>query len=392
MELADIKRAQEIFGELLAGQTERIERMKSAGAAPDYERMEKIIIGVIPGDGIGPIIMEQALRIVRYLLEEPITSGRIDIRMVPGLSVAERAKAMKSIPDESLEVLKSCDVILKGPLDNTSTKGIPSSVAAIRRELELSVNLRPVKNPIKGYDWVMFRENIEGAYIWGSKGIQVDEDFAVDFVVETKQQSMHLAKMAFDYARKNGRGHVTAITKSNVIKLTDGNFLKACREVAQQYSDIAYDERLVDITASKLMDQEFNEDLEVLILPNLYGDIISDVAAEICGGVGTAGSSNIGSHYALFEPIHGTAMMLVNNGRAEYADPSSLLRAASMMLSHIGYMKEADLLSEAMDICGFTEGKIKVTSFTSDASTEEYTDYILKTMESLSCVREKSRS
>lgn len=383
MQLADIKKAQEMFGELLAAQTERIERMKAAGAAPDYEKMEKIMIGVIPGDGIGPVIMEQALRVVRFLLAEPIAGGRIDIRIVPGLAVAERAKAMKSIPQESLEVLKSCDVILKGPLDNTSTKGLPSSVAAIRRELELSVNLRPVKNPLKGYNWVMFRENIEGAYIWGSKGIQVDENLAVDFVVETKQQSMHLAKMAFGYARKNGRGHVTAITKNNVIKLTDGNLLKACREVAGEYPDIVYDERLVDITASKLTDSEFNKNLEVLVLPNLYGDIISDVAAEICGGVGTAGSSNIGSRYALFESIHGTAMMLVDNGRAEYADPSSLLRAAGMMLSHIGYLKEANLLAEAMDICGFTERRIKVTSFTSDASAKEYTDYILETIAKL---------
>lgn len=380
---ADITKAQEIFGELLAGQTERIERMKAAGAAPDYSKMDKIVIGVIPGDGIGPVIMEQALRVVRSLLSASIDSGKIEIRMIPGLSVAERAAAMKSIPDESREVLRSCDVILKGPLDNTSTKGLPSSVAAIRRELDLSVNLRPVKNPLLGYDWVMFRENIEGAYIWGSKGIQVDEDFAVDFVVETKQQSMHLAKMAFEYARKNGRGHVTSITKSNVIKLTDGNFIKACREVAKDYPDIAYDERLVDITASKMTDPEFNENLEVLVLPNLYGDIISDVAAEICGGVGTAGSANIGDHYALFESIHGTAMMLVNNGRAEYADPSSLLRAASMMLTHIGYRAEAKLLSDAMDICGFTERKIKVTSFTADASTKEYTDYILETIDKL---------
>lgn len=383
MKTADIKKAQEIFGELLAGQTERIERMKTAGTAPDYDDMDKIVIGVIPGDGIGPVIMEQALRVVRSLLAGPIADGRIELRVVPGLSVADRAKVMKSIPDESMEVLKSCDVILKGPLDNTSTKGLGSSVAAIRRELELSVNLRPVRNPLLGYDWVMFRENIEGAYILGSKGIQVDEDFAVDFVVETKQQSRHLAKMAFEYARKNGRGHVTAITKSNVIKLTDGNFLKACREVAADYPEIAYDERLVDITASKLTDPEFNKDLEVLVLPNLYGDIISDVAAEICGGVGTAGSSNIGRHYALFESIHGTAMMLVNNGRAEYADPSSLLRAASMLLSHIGYRREAALLSEAMDICGFKERKIKVTSFASDASTKEYTDYILETIERL---------
>lgn len=379
----DVEKAKEKFGELLLSQTERIEKMKNAELHPDYDKLEPIVIGVIPGDGIGPGIMSQTLRVVRSLLAKPIASGKVEIRKIPGLSLNERVKAGKSIPDEALSELHQCHVVLKGPLDNTSCAEIPSSVAAIRRELELSVNLRPVRNPVLGYDWVMFRENIEGAYIWGSRGIQVDENLAVDFVVETGLQSMHVARMAFEYARKNGRRHVTAITKCNVVKLTDGNFLRACRAVAGEYPDIEYDERLVDITASKLTDPEFNQGLEVMALPNLYGDIISDVAAEICGGVGTAGSANIGTKYALFESIHGTAMMLVNNGRADYADPSSLMRAAAMMLSHIGFEAESKLLNEALDICGYTERKLVVTSFASDASTEEYTDYILQTIEKL---------
>ena len=383
MRQADIERAKELFAGLVAGQEKRIEDMKAMGPAPDLSGLDRIVIGVIAGDGIGPVIMKQALRVVNSMLAGPIASGRVELRMIPGLTVDERNAAQKSIPDNAMEALRGCDVILKGPLDNVSTKGLGSSVAAIRRELSLNVNLRPVRNPVLGYDWVMFRENIEGAYIWGSKGIQVDEDLAVDFVVETKQQSTHLARMAFEYARKNGRRHVSAITKSNVIKLTDGNLLKACREVAKDYPDIVYDERLVDITASKLTDTEFNKDLEVMVLPNLYGDIISDIAAELCGGVGTAGSANLGAKYALFESIHGTAMMLVDSGRAEYADPSSLLRAAAMMLSHIGYTEESRLLSEAMDICGYTERRLKVTSFPADASTAEYTDYVLETVERL---------
>ena len=383
MHTKDIAAAKEKFEELLASQEGRIEEMKNVAQAPNFQMKDHIVIGVIPGDGIGPVIMEQALRVVRSLLAAPLESGRIELKTIPGLDVQNRIRVGKSIPDDSLHALHKCDVILKGPLDNTSTKGIGSSVAAIRRELNLSVNLRPVKNPLLGYDWVMFRENIEGAYIWGSKGIQVDDDLAVDFVVETKQQSLYLAKMAFAYASQNGRKHVTSITKSNVVKLTDGNFLKACRAVAEEYPDIIYDERLVDITASKLTDKEFNQNLEVLVLPNLYGDIISDIAAEICGGVGTAGSANIGARCALFESIHGTAMMLLNNGRANYADPSSLLRAAGMMLAHIGYAKEAALLSKAMDICGYTERRMVVTSDVNGASTAEYTDYILETIDRL---------
>lgn len=379
----NIDRAKETFGELLATQTVRIDRMKNREPAPDYEAMDRIVIGYIPGDGIGPGIMEETLRVVRELLSEQIASGRIVLRPIPGLSIGERMEVMKSIPDNAKEALHACDLILKGPLDNTTCPAIPSSVAAIRRELELSVNLRPVANPLKGYDWVMFRENIEGAYIWGGKGIQVDEDLAVDFVVETAQQSEHLTRMAFEYARKNGRRHVTAVTKHNVIKLTDGNLIRTCRRIAGEYPEIEYNERLVDITASKLTDPEFNRDVEVMILPNLYGDIISDIAAEICGGVSTAGSANIGSRYALFEAIHGTAKQLCDTGRAGYADPSSLMRAAAMMLAHIGFKAQGDRLNRALDICGFTERRVRVTSFTDGASTSEYTDYVLEKLREL---------
>jgi len=383
MKKEDIERAKDLFGELLASQEARIEGMKNAGRLPDYSKLDQIVIGYIPGDGIGPGNMEQALRVVKSLLAGPLASGRIVLREIPGLSIDERAKCMMPIPPESRAALEQCHVILKSPLDNTSVKGLPSSVAAIRRELGLSINIRPVSNPNLGIDWVMFRENIEGAYLWSSKGIRVDDDLSVDFVVETRGQSLNVAEAAFAYARKNGRKHVTAVTKNNVVRLTDGNFLNACREVHARYPEIEYDERLVDITSSKLTDREFTQDLEVLVLPNLYGDIVSDVAAEICGGVGTAGSANIGTKYALFESIHGTAMMLMKTGRGAYADPSSLLRAAAMMLNHIGYTAEGGLLNRALDICGFTERKLVVTSFTDGASTKDYTDYILETIERL---------
>lgn len=383
MQQENIIRAKEIFGELVASQEGRIARMKSEEPTPDYQNLDQIIIGYIPGDGIGPLIMEQTLRVLRILLAEPIAAGKVVFREIPSMSIESRMAVMKSIPDDAKEALHACHVVLKGPLDNTTCPSIPSSVAAVRRELDLSVNLRPVANPITGYNWVMFRENIEGAYIWGSKGIQVDEDLAVDFVVETKQQSEHLARMAFEYARKNGRKHVTVVTKHNVIKLTDGNLVKVCRKMAQEYPDLIYNERLVDITAAKLTDPEYNKDIEVMILPNLYGDIISDIAAEVCGGVGTAGSANIGSRYALFEAIHGTAIMLCKENRGGYANPSSLMKAAVMMLSHIGYMAESEKLNKALDVCGFTECKLKVTSFPEDASTVEYTDYIIETIAKL---------
>ncbi len=383
MRKEDIEAAAKKFAELVAGQEARIEGMKAGCDEVDFKKKEKIIVGVIPGDGIGPMIMETALRVVNILLKNEIETGRIELKMIPGFEVENRARLVQAIPDESLEPLHSCDVILKGPLDNTSTKGIGSSVAAIRRELDLNINLRPVKNPEKGYDWVIFRENIEGAYVWGSKGIQVDDDLAVDFVVETRQQSEYVARTAFEYARRNGRKHVTSVTKSNVVKLSDGNFIKACRAVAEEYPEITYDERLVDITASKMTDPDFTKDLEVLVLPNLYGDIISDVAAEVCGGVGTAGAANLGKKYAVFEAIHGTAISLIRVGRGEYANPSSLLRAVSMMLNHIGYVEKAALLDEVLDICNYTEKKLVVTTFPEDASCAEFSEYIIETLNRL---------
>jgi isocitrate dehydrogenase (NAD+) len=388
MRPVDVEAAKEKFGKLIESESARIARMENAEPAPDYSKLEPVIIGVIPGDGIGPIIMEQTLRVLHTLLKEALSEGKVEIRMIAGLSIDERVARMQTLPPESLEALKVCHIILKGPM-TTPRPGdpwpyLPSVIAQIRRDLELNVNLRPVSNPVKGINWVLFRENIEGAYVWGSKGIQVDEDLAVDFVVETKLQSRLVAKTAFEYARKNGRRHVTAVTKVNIVKLTDGNFLEACRKVAADYPEITYDERLVDITASKLIDPEFIENLEVLVLPNLYGDIISDIAAELSGGVSTAGSANLGTRYALFEAIHGTAPYLMQNNRGHYANPSSLLKAAGMLLSQIGYTRESALLEQAMNICGYTERRLVVTSLPEDASTVEYTDYILETLAKIS--------
>ena len=250
------------------------------------------------------------------------------------------------------------------------------------RGLELFAAVRPIRIPDKGIDWTFFRENIEGEYIWGNKGIQVDEDLAVDFKVQTKQGSERIARAAFEFARKNGKKNVTIVTKANIVKLADGNFIKAVRKVGEEYPEIAIQERLVDAMCAKMLDPEFNKGIEVVVLPNLYGDIVTDIAAEHQGGLGTASSSNIGNKYAMFEAIHGTAPYLMSHGRGEYADPSSLIRAAGMMLAHIGYADKKVLLEKALDVCT-TEKKVVLTTFTEDASAKEYTDYIIETIEKL---------
>lgn len=379
--LEDAKRQ---FGELILSELERIERMKAGGEPKDFSRLDKIVVGVMPGDGIGPIIMKQALRVLETLMKPEIESGKIEIRHIEGMTIENRAALLQSLPERVLEQVKQCDVLLKGPMV-TPRAGDPwpnliSANSMLRRSLDLYAAVRPIKIPEKGIDWTFFRENIEGEYIWGNKGIQVNEDLAVDFKVQTKQGSERIARAAFEFARKNGKKNVTVVTKANIVKLADGNFIKAVRKVGEEYPEIEIQERLVDAMAAKMMDPEFSKGIEVIVLPNLYGDIITDVAAEQQGGLGTASSSNLGDHYAMFEAIHGTAPYLMSHGRGEYADPSSLIRAVGMMLGHIGYVDRKETLEKAMDICTVQERKVVITTMPEDASTEQFTDYVIETI------------
>jgi len=379
--LEDAKRQ---FGELILSELERIERMKAGGEPKDFSKLDKIVVGVMPGDGIGPIIMKQALRVLETLMKPEIESGKIEIRHIEGMTIENRAALLQSLPERVLEQVKQCDVLLKGPMV-TPRAGDPwpnliSANSMLRRSLDLYAAVRPIKIPEKGIDWTFFRENIEGEYIWGNKGIQVNEDLAVDFKVQTKQGSERIARAAFEFARKNGKKNVTVVTKANIVKLADGNFIKAVRKVGEEYPEIEIQERLVDAMAAKMMDPEFSKGIEVIVLPNLYGDIITDVAAEQQGGLGTASSSNLGDHYAMFEAIHGTAPYLMSHGRGEYADPSSLIRAVGMMLGHIGYVDRKETLEKAMDICTVQERKVVITTMPEDASTEQFTDYVIETI------------
>lgn len=384
--MSAISQAQEKFGELIQSEFERIERMKQGTEVKDFSKLDKIVVGILPGDGIGPIIMEQAVRVIKALIPDEIASGKVELRHIEGMTIENRAAKLQSLPDDVFEEIKKCDVIIKGPMV-TPRAGEPwpnlvSANSLLRRGLELFAAVRPIRIPDKGIDWTFFRENIEGEYIWGNKGIQVDEDLAVDFKVQTKQGSERIARAAFEFARKNGKKNVTIVTKANIVKLADGNFIKAVRKVGEEYSEIEIQERLVDAMCAKMLDPEFNKGIEVVVLPNLYGDIVTDIAAEHQGGLGTASSSNIGNKYAMFEAIHGTAPYLMSHGRGEYADPSSLIRAAGMMLAHIGYADKKVLLEKALDVCT-TEKKVVLTTFTEDASAKEYTDYIIETIEKL---------
>ena len=383
----EISRAQERFGELISQEFERIEGMKAGQETVDFEKLNPIIIGVLPGDGIGPIIMEQALRVLKSLMAPELESGRLEIREIQGMTIENRAAKNQSLPDEVMEEVKKCHVLLKGPMVTPGASdpwpNLVSANSLLRRGLELFAAVRPIRIPEKGIDWTFFRENIEGEYIWGNKGIQVNEDLAVDFKVQTKQGSERIARAAFEFARKNGKKNVTIVTKANIVKLADGNFIKAVRKVGEEYPEIEIQERLVDAMCAKMLDPEFNKGIEVVVLPNLYGDIVTDVAAEHQGGLGTASSSNIGNRYAMFEAIHGTAPYLMEHGRGSYADPCSLIRAVGMLLAHIGYGSRKAILDRALDICTVEERRLVVTTDVDGASAAEFTDYLLETIDRL---------
>ncbi len=378
---AQIQAATEKFAALLEEQLKRVDGLKSQGDFIDYSKLDKIIIGVCGGDGIGPMITAQSRRVLEHLLADEVKAGKVEFRNIDGLTIENRVAVMKAIPDDVMEELKQCHVILKGPTHTPNAgdgyPNIESANVAMRKALDLFANVRPVKVPDQGIDWTFFRENTEGGYAVGSKGVNVTEDLGIDFTVATSQGCDRIAEIAFDYAKKNGKTRVEVVTKANIIKTTDGKFLEHCHKVAENYPDIQLNEWFIDIMTAKLIDEKRRRDFQVFVLPNLYGDIITDEAAEFQGGVGTAGSANIGKRYAMFEAIHGDAPRMVREGRAKYADPSSMLRAAVLLLSHIGYQTESDKLSAALDECMFTERKLVVTGRDTGCTGDEYAEYVM---------------
>ncbi len=383
----DIQSAVEKFAAVLEEQKKRIEKMKTEKDFVDFKNLDKIIIGVCGGDGIGPAITHEAHRILEFLLADEVADKKVEFKVIDGLTIENRVAANKAIPDDVLEQLKECHVILKGPT-TTPRAGDPwpnieSANVAMRKELDLFANVRPVKVPEQGIDWTFYRENTEGGYAVGSKGVNVNDDLAVDFTVTTQDGSERIARAAFEYAKKNGKTRVTCVTKANVIKTTDGKFLKTCQEIAKEYPEIEFDDWYIDIMTAKLVDPKRRTQFQVVVLPNLYGDIITDEAAEFQGGVGTAGSANIGKRYAMFEAIHGSAPRMVLENRDQYADPCSIIRAGVMLLSHIGYQEQADKLEKALDKCMYEEKKLTITGRDTGCTGAEFADYVMDTIKAM---------
>ena len=364
-----LNNATEAFRKLLEEQLARVANMNCDKT--DFSTKKTVTIGVIDGDGIGPIITKQASRVLEKLLAEEIAAGSIVLKYIEGLTIENRVACNQAIPSDVLAEIKSCDVLLKGPTTTPHGGTMESANVAMRRELDLYANCRPVCIPEKNIDWMFFRENTEGEYVLGSKGVELP-GMAVDFKVTTDLGTRRIARAAFEYAKNNGKNHVSVVTKANIMKKTDGKFTAIAHEIAAEYPDITVEDYYIDIMTANLIKEPLREKFQVSLLPNLYGDIITDEAAQIQGGVGTAGSSNVGDRYAMFEAIHGSAPRMIERGMGDYANPASIIKAAAMLLRHICRTEAAAKLEKALDTC-----TVIVTSDGQNATAAEYADALM---------------
>ncbi len=378
-----IENAVKQFKNLLEEQIAREERMKKDSGATNFATLKQIVIGICGGDGIGPIISAESERVLNYLLEDEVKSGKVLLKKIEGLTIENRMEKGKAIPDDVLAELKKCNVILKGPTTTLKGGTLESANVAMRRELDLYANVRPVSVPEENIDWTFFRENTEGEYVLGSRGVEIPDSLAFDFKVTTESGTRRIARAAFEYAKNNGKTNVAIVTKANIMKKTDGKFSKICHEIASEYPEITAEEWYIDIMTANLVNKKIRSDFQVFLMPNLYGDIITDEAAQIQGGVGTAGSANIGDKYAMFEPIHGSAPRMIENGIGEYANPTSIFKATEMLLRHIGFVEKAERLAKAISVCTETERKVVVTGDRDGATAHEFADYLMATLKNI---------
>ena len=378
-----IDSAVEQFKTLLTQQIARQQEMEKNNEVTDYQSLDKIIIGICSGDGIGPIISKESERILNYILKDEIANGKVELRVIEGLTIENRIAKNKAIPDDVLAEIKACNVILKAPTTTLKGGTLESANVAMRRELDLYANVRPVCVPEQNIDWTFYRENTEGEYVLGSKGVEIPDTLAFDFKVTTNAGTRRICRAAFEFARKNGKTNVAIVTKANIMKKTDGKFSQIAHEIAAEYPEITAEEWYIDIMTANLVNENIRSKFQVFVMPNLYGDIITDEAAQIQGGVGTAGSANIGDKYAMFEPIHGTAPRLIEAGRGDYANPTSMFKATEMMLRHIGFTDKADKLSKALTICTETEKKVVVDDSEQSATCAQFGEYVMETIEKM---------
>jgi isocitrate dehydrogenase (NAD+) len=329
-------------------------------------------VTLIPGDGIGPEITEAARRVVD-------ASGVAIEWLVVDAGLDAMAEYGTPLPDNVLTSIRDTRVALKGPVTTPVGSGFRSVNVTLRQTLDLYVNLRPafsipgVQSRYEDIDLVIVRENTEDLYA----GIEhmVGPDAAESIKIITRSASERVARFAFEYARREGRHKVTAVHKANIMKCSDGLFLESVRHVAQDYSDIEFEDRIVDNMCMQLVQKP--ELYDVLVLPNLYGDIVSDLCAGLVGGLGVAPGANIGDTMAVFEPVHGSAPKYAGKNKA---NATATILSAVLMLRHLGENEAADrVMKSVRTVIG--EGKTVTYDLGGTAGTSEMADAIISTME-----------
>ena len=328
-------------------------------------------VTLIPGDGIGPEVAEAARRVV------DASGAGIEWHVHPA-GEAQMAVSGTPLPEETLDAVRNDHVALKGPITTPVGSGFRSVNVALRKEFDLYANVRPlrslpgVKTRYEGVDLVVVRENTEDLYA----GIEhMIGDYAAESIkLITRTGSDRIARYAFDYAVANGRKKVTAIHKANIMKCTDGLFLDVCRGVAAEYPQIEFTDEIVDAACMHIVQRP--EQYDVLVLPNLYGDIMSDLCAGLVGGIGLAPSANIGKDCAIFEAVHGSAPK--HAGKND-ANPTALILSAVMMLRHLGEREAADRIEGAV-LSLFAGGERVTRDIGGSLCTSEFADAVIEEM------------
>ena len=329
-------------------------------------------ITLIPGDGIGPEVTEAVVRVFK-VANVDITWERHDA------GVIAFKKYNQSLPGALLESIRRNKVALKGPVTTPIAEGFTSVNVGLRKALDLYANLRPVRNlpgvqsRFSGVDLVIVRENTEDLY--AGLEHQIVPGVVESLKIITEKASTRISQFAFQHARARGRKRVTAIHKANIMKLSDGLFLESTRTVSREYTDITYDERIVDAACMQLVMRP--ETFDVLLLPNLYGDIVSDLCAGLVGGLGVVPGANLGLDMAVFEAVHGSAPDIADKN---LANPTALLLSGLMMLEHIGEGERAARIRAALDRI-LAAGKVRTHDLGGKASTTEFTDEICREVE-----------
>jgi isocitrate dehydrogenase (NAD+) len=329
-------------------------------------------VTLIPGDGIGPEVSEAVVRIFK--------AAHVDIeweRHDAGVAAFKRYN--ESLPGVLLDSIRRNKVALKGPVTTPIAEGFTSVNVGLRKALDLYANLRPVRNlpgvqtRFTDVDLIIVRENTEDLY--AGLEHQIIPGVVESLKIITEKASTRIAAFAFDYARQNGRQRVTAVHKANIMKLSDGLFLESTRAVARDYGDVSYDERIVDAACMQLVMRP--EKFDVLLLPNLYGDIVSDLCAGLVGGLGVVPGANIGVDTAVFEAVHGSAPDIANKN---LANPTALLLSGLMMLDYIGERQRAARIRAALDRV-LAAGTVRTHDLGGTATTTEFTEALCREVE-----------